>query len=177
MSLRNKSDDLKQEKKSCWWRFLCQECVFLPSAIPISLLSFHLSYNYGRQHEPEVCSVFLKDWKGGDKAKELLQMKIWLQFFFLLVWMKPGSVRKVRRLTCTKRHRFDLSFFFSAQRVAHCSWKAYMWNHFLSTSAEFTVWPKPSWETKASSSLHRFPLALLCCSRSFAAWVVGMSYR
>lgn len=56
--------------------FVSGMSVFLPSPVPIPLLSFHLSYNYGRQHEPEVCSMFLKDWKGGNKAKELLQMKI-----------------------------------------------------------------------------------------------------
>lgn len=79
-------------------------------------------------------------------------MKIWLYVF--LVWMKPGSERKVRPkpectgLICASSSR--------VQRLAHCSWKPYMWNHFSAV--------RTPWETKASPSLHRFPSAL-CCSR------------
>lgn len=62
---------------------------------------------------------------------------------------------KGRGETQTRRHSFDLR----EQRVADCSREPDMWNHFsrCRRREEFSVWPNPSGETKASSSLHRFP--------------------
>ncbi len=81
-------------------------------------------------------------------------MKIWL-FFFFLEWMKPEEKGE----TQTRRPALFWSALLS--QSAKSGWKPYMWNHF---SPVRWLRGRTPWETKASSSIRRFP-SKLCCSR------------
>lgn len=87
----------------------------------------------------------------------------------------PGMSRsrlKERGETQTRRCSSDLCFFLGVQRVADCSWKPHMWNHF-SPSPQSSLCGRAPRETKPSSSL---PLNALLL-QVFAAGAVEMNCR
>lgn len=153
----SKADEVKQKKRPNDG-FISGMSVFLPKPIPIHLLSFHLSYNYGVQQEPEVCTLFLKDSKRENIAEELLlQVKIWLQIFLV--------AKRERWDPQTKKAKFGFfvfSFFFFC---------------FFSQSGSLQLENRPHVESFLSCvaeplekqrHLHHFissPLASFCCSR------------
>lgn len=147
-----KADELRPDEGFMWGML-----EFLPSHIPIPLPSFHLSYNYGVQQEPEVCALlfyffFLKKKRerGWNWRIIAANENMTVDYYFWGVWMEPGSKRE-EVVIC------------AVWRVGDCSCKTLHVESFL---AEFAVWPEP---LQRQRHLHHLfitpPPQTLCCSR------------